>query len=234
MKDILLVEDNRHILDGNRYFLEKAGYTCAAAETIAGAKKIIGEETPRLMILDLMLPDGNGLDLLSELRASSDPALSGMPVLILTGLGSNPDVVRGLSAGGDDYLPKPYDYEVLLARVKALMRRSGMNRAERSGDIIERGALKLDILSSQAFLRGEDLYLTPKQFALLLLLVRGEGKILSNEYLYETVWKQPLTDDCGALWKQMSRLRAKLDEVHGVFITQFRGEGYCLEISADN
>ena len=89
------------------------------------------------------------------------------------------------------------------------MRRSGMNRAERSGDIIERGALKLDILSSQAFLRGEDLYLTPKQFALLLLLVRGEGKILSNEYLYETVWKQPLTDDCGALWKQMSRLRAK-------------------------
>ena len=149
MKDILLVEDNRHILDGNRYFLEKAGYTCAAAETIAGAKEIIGEETPRLMILDLMLPDGNGLDLLSELRASTNPALSGMPVLILTGLGSNPDVVRGLSAGGDDYLPKPYDYEVLLARVKALMRRSGMNRAERSGDIIERGALKLDILSSQ-------------------------------------------------------------------------------------
>ena len=98
MKDILLVEDNRHILDGNRYFLEKAGYTCATAETIAGAKEIIGEETPRLMILDLMLPDGNGLDLLSELRASSDPALSGMPVLILTGLGSNPDVVRGLSA----------------------------------------------------------------------------------------------------------------------------------------
>ena len=156
MKDILLVEDNRHILDGNRYFLEKAGDTCAAAETIAGAKEIIVEETPRLMILDLMLPDGNGLDLLAELRASSDPAFSGMPVLILTGLGSNPDVVRGLSAGGDDYLPKPYDYEVLLARVKALMRRSGMNRAERSGDIIERGALKLDILSSQAFLRGED------------------------------------------------------------------------------
>ena len=152
------------------------------------------------------------------------------PALFLTAKAEIEDRVAWLHPGADDYLPKPYDYEVLLARVKALMRRSGMNRAERSGDIIERGALKLDILSSQAFLRGEDLYLTPKQFALLLLLVRGEGKILSNEYLYETVWKQPLTDDCGALWKQMSRLRAKLDEGHGVFITQFRGEGYCLEI----
>lgn len=219
---ILLVEDNKQILEGNKYFLERNGYTVDAALTLFRAKERMEEHVPSLIILDIMLPDGNGLDFLRELRQSSN-----VPVLLLTSLGGTADIVSGLTEGGDDYLPKPYDFNVFLARVKALLRRSG----DKVPDVIRRGALRLDILAGQAFLDGEDIFLTPKQFALLLLLLRNEGEILSPEYLYETVWKQPITGDSNALWKQMSHLNTKLADKKGIELTLFRGKGYCLEIS---
>ncbi|MGC4019067.1 MAG: response regulator transcription factor [Muricomes sp.] len=224
MKDtiILLIEDNKQILDGNKYFLERSGYTVDVALTLSQAKEQMDRRMPSLIILDIMLPDGNGLDFLKELRQSSN-----IPVLLLTSLGGASDIVDGLTSGGDDYLPKPYDFNIFLARVKALLRRS----KDKIPDIVQRGALKLDVLSGKAFLEEEDLLLTPKQFALLLLLLRNEGEVLSPEYLYETVWKQPITGDSNALWKQMSHLYTKLADKRGIELTLFRGKGYCLEIS---
>lgn len=218
---VLLVEDNCKILDGNRYFLERSGYAVDAAHTLREARERIAARPPSLIVLDIMLPDGSGLDFLRELRQTS-----AVPVLLLTSLNEPEDVVRGLAEGGDDYLPKPYHFGVLLARVKALLRRSAC-----VPERLQKGALRLELLSGQAFLDGEDMRLTPKQFSLLLLLMRNEGKTLSAAYLYESVWKQPLSNDCNALWKQISQVKTKLADKSGLSLTQFRGEGYCLEIS---
>ena len=226
MKDILLVEDNRHILDGNRYFLEKAGYTCAAAETIAGAKEIIGEETPRLMILDLMLPDGNGLDLLSELRASSDPALSGMPVLILTGLGSNPDVVRGLSAGGDDYLPKPFEPDELICRVRAMLRRGGGY----TPDILTFGDVSLDTSSGMMTGSGGSVRLSGREFQLMEMFMRSPGVVFSADRIMEKIWGWDSDAEINVVWVHMSNLRKKLRSIGSdVTVHASRGLGYMLE-----
>lgn len=219
-KRVLLVEDNEQIMEGNRYFLRSRGYDVLTASSLREAQKLLEGERPNLIILDIMLPDGSGLEFLKRIRQTDS-----IPVLLLTGLAGSDDIVRGLSLGGDDYLTKPYDFSVMLSRVEALLR-----RAEQVPEQIEKGALRLDIISNQAFLNGEDLFLTPKQFALLLLLTRNAGKILSQEYLYETVWKTPLTSDSNALWKQMSHLKAKLSDSSGISLTAFRGEGYCLEI----
>ena len=217
---ILLVEDNRQILEGNRYFLEQSNYRVDIALTLAAARQLLKKKRPDLIILDIMLPDGNGLDFIKEVKQYTD-----IPVLLLTSLNEPDDVVRGLNLGGDDYLSKPYHINVLLARVNALLRRSN-----NIPEVLKKGVVRLDILSGKAFLEEEDLLLTPKQFALLLLLMRNEGSVLSSTYLYETVWKQPLLDDCNALWKQMSHLNTKLSGHHGINLSLYRGEGYCLDI----
>ena len=225
MKDILLVEDNRHILDGNRYFLEKAGYTCAAAETIAGAKEIIGEETPRLMILDLMLPDGNGLDLLSELRASSDPALSGMPVLILTARDAEADKVIGLGAGADDYMTKPFSMRELIARCKALLRR--VERAKviaknsENEKLLDFGSMVIDPAQRIVTVNGEQVHLTPTEFDLLATLARRPKSVLTREKLLEEVWDWVDASGTRTVDSHVKALRHKLGSetirtVHGV------------------
>lgn len=221
MKKILLIEDNRQILEGNSYFLGTRGYTVAAAANLSEAYEIAGQFNPDIIILDIMLPDGSGLDFLAWLRRSSD-----VPVLLLTGLSTPADMVDGLSQGADDYLTKPYDINVLLARIEALLRRAG-----RVPGTWEKGVLRLDISSAQAFLSGEDMLLTPKQFAILLLLARNEGRTISASYLYETVWNMPHTSDSNALWKQISHLKAKFADKSGIDLTVFRGDGYCLEVS---
>lgn len=217
---ILLIEDNAKILEGNRYLLNSRGYVVDCAATLAEGAAAMKRRPPDLIILDIMLPDGSGLDFLVELRGNSD-----VPVLLLTGLGATSDMVRGLRLGGDDYLSKPYDFDVLLARVEAILR-----RARRVPERWEKNALRFDIVANQAFLDDEDMLLTPKQFALLLLLARNEGRTLSSEYLYETVWKMPHTADSNALWKQISQLKAKLSGRDDIELSVYRGEGYCLEI----
>ena len=108
---LLLVEDNINVQSNNQKILERRGYALRQAMTLAEAREIIAEETPRAIVLDIMLPDGSGLDFLQELRRSM-----AIPVLLLTALGTPKDIITGLEAGGDDYLPKPYDLDVFLAR----------------------------------------------------------------------------------------------------------------------
>lgn len=212
---ILLVEDNEQILSGNERMLKRRGYDVKTALTLREARDRMSEAVPDAIILDIMLPDGSGLDFMRELRQHSN-----IPVLLLTGLTTPEDVVLGLSEGGDDYLTKPYDFGVLLARVEALLRRAG-----RLPEVLQKGPLKLDVMASQALLHGEDLLLTQKDFALLLLFTQNEDKVMSVEYLYEKVWKSPLNDNTFALKNAVSRLRKKL-EGFGYTISATRGEGY--------
>jgi DNA-binding response OmpR family regulator len=204
---ILLVEDNEQILQGNERMLKRRGYAVAAALSLAEARQRLTERMPDVIVLDIMLPDGSGLNFMRELRQKSN-----VPILFLTGLTTPEDVIRGLSGGGDDYITKPYDFGVFLARIEALLRRSA-----HIPQALIKGALHLDIMANRAFLDGNDLLLTPKEFSLLLLMAQNEGRLLSAEYLYEAIWKQPPAVDSSALKTAVSRLRKKL------------GDGYIVE-----
>lgn len=212
---ILLVEDNEQILSGNKRMLEWSGYDIMTALTLREAREKMADQKTDVIVLDIMLPDGSGLDFMRELRRDSD-----IPILLLTGLSTSEDKVRGLREGGDDYLTKPYDFEELLARIEALLRRAG-----RVPDVLHKNSLKLDVVSGQAFCGDEDLLLTKKEFAVLLLLVQNEGKIVSAEYLYEKAWNQPMSGDKNAVQTAVSKLRKKI-EPSGYEITTERGQGY--------
>ena len=214
-KRILLVEDNEKIMQGNRRMLLRRGYEVAAALTLGEARKALKAQRPDLIVLDIMLPDGSGLDFIGELRRYSK-----VPILLLTGLTTPEDIVRGLRLGGDDYLAKPYDFGVLLARVEALLR-----RAEQIPDKLTRGRLSLDVAAGAAALDGTDLLLTQKEFALLLIFAQNEGRFIRAEVLYEKVWKQPMLGDSQSLKKTVYRLREKI-KGSGWRIELSRGEGY--------
>ncbi len=200
---ILLIEDNEQILRGNERMLKKRGYQTMIATTLAEARERMAQSMPAAIVLDIMLPDGNGLDFMRELRKTS-----GVPVLLLTGLTTPQDIVRGLDDGGDDYLTKPYDFTVLLAHIEAMLR-----RASHVPERLVNGSLTLDIRSGCAMLGGVDMLLPPKEFAVLLLLLEKEGQILSKDYIYETIWKQSPDAGVGSIVKNIiSRLRRKLGE----------------------
>ena len=220
MSLILLVEDNQEIMQGNRRLFELEGHGVACALTLAQARASLGERRPDALVLDIMLPDGSGLDFMRELRESEH---AGIPVLLLTGLTAKEDVLLGLKSGSDDYLTKPYDFGELLARVEALLR-----RAARVPEVITKGLLSLDVTADVALLNGADLLLTQKEFALLLVFAQNEGRCVGAEYLYEKIWKTSYTNDDSALKNAVSKLRKKLDG-SGYTVTSKRGEGYLLE-----
>ena len=215
---VLLVEDNEMIQKNNKSVLERNGYTVRLAMTLAEARKEIADGLPDAMVLDITLSDGNGLDFLAELRRASQ-----IPVLLLTAKNTPQDTTVGLDAGDDDYLTKPYNAGEFRARVDALMR-----RAARVPEVIVKGLLTLNPMASQAFMNGEDLLLTQKEFSILLLFTQNDGKLLSAEYLYEKVWGKSMNEDAGAVQYQISNLRKKI-EGSGCRISVKRGGGYLLE-----
>jgi len=220
MRDILLVEDDKDIQEVNKSMLEwRGGYQVRLAGNLAEAREQVKEAVPDLIVLDVTLPDGNGLDFLTELRQDKN-----IPVLILSALGKIEDRIKGLRAGGDDYLSKPYDNDELLLRIEALLRRAGQ-----MPDTVVKGALTLRISSNQAFVNGVDIALGQNiEFSLLYIFVQEENRILSAEYLYEKVWGQPMTGNDKALRTAVYEVRKKL-EGSGYTIISERGKGYCFE-----
>ena len=213
---VLLIEDNEDIQAVNQRFLTRRGYTVRLAFSLSEARRHIKENKPDVIVLDIMLPDGSGLDFLSELKEQG----SSIPVLLLTALSESSDEVKALEEGGDDYLAKPYENKVFIARIEALLR-----RAERVPETVTKGVLKLETYSGQASLNGENLNLTRKEFDIILLLAQNEDRLLSTEFLYEKVWGQPLLDDNNAIRTIMSRLRTKI-ELSDYVIEPVRGKGY--------
>lgn len=219
MRTLLLVEDERDILENNRDFFTAEGYRVLSAETLAQAREHLQNETPGAIVLDIMLPDGNGLDLLSELRTAG----SRIPIIMLTAWGKSSDVARGLKLGANDYMSKPFTYEVLLARVETMFRNT-----EHIPETITKGRLTLQMTSMIARLDGQDILLTQKEFALLLLFAQNEGRTMSAEYIYEKVWGCTTNNDFRTVKFQVSRLREKIAD-SGYIITAVRGKGYRFE-----
>lgn len=220
---VFLIEDNQDIVCINRQALLAAGYRVEDAATLGEARDMLPSLSPSLIILDIILPDGSGLALCREIRA-----LAATPVLFLTSLGDSVQIVEGLRAGGDDYLTKPYDMSVFLARVEAQLRRWGMSREE----VV--GRLRLDIISQRAYYKDRDLLLKPKEFALLLTLLRGRDRYHQPEVLFAQVWGMDATEDVRTVQVHLSRLRRKLDEAGMYYqITYVLGRGYRLELARE-
>jgi DNA-binding response OmpR family regulator len=220
---ILLVEDNEDLNRANRRLLALRGYTVHVALTAAEARWRLAKMEPDIILLDVMLPDGDGFDLCDEIRETTSAH-----ILFLTSKTEHVDLVRGLSCGGDDYIMKPFHHEELLARVEAAIRRRRMDKTPAQS--IQKGALTLDIVANQAFIGSKDLLVTQKEFALLLLLAQNEGKTLDMDFLYEKVWGRPLLGDKNTLQATISKLRKKIEPA-GFDIYASRGKGYSFEQS---
>jgi len=216
MHNVLLVDDDEEIQQVNKNMLKwRGGYNVSLAANLAQAREALIVSEPDIIILEVELPDGNGLDFLKELRQEKN-----IPVLILTGLRRTMDLVAGFEAGGDDYLSKPYKNDELLARIEALLRRS-LSVPE----IIKKGKLKLETYSNEAFINEVNLRLTGREFDVLFLLTLNEGKVLRTDNIYKKIWKQPLLGDKNAVQTIISRLRKKI-KPSGYDIEAVRGKGY--------
>ncbi|MCL2216792.1 MAG: response regulator transcription factor [Defluviitaleaceae bacterium] len=223
MRNILLVEDEADIQFANKIFLERrGGYNVRLAMSLAEARQSIAELLPDLIVLDIMLPDGNGLDFLKELRQGMN---INMLVLLLTALSETSDELKGLAAGGDDYITKPYDNRLLLARIERML-----HRAAQIPDILAIGTVKMDMPSKRSYVNDKDMNLTSKEFSLLEQFVQHPETVMSAEHLYVKVWGQEMIGDYATLKKTISKLRTKLSELDAEYtIIAQKGRGYYLE-----
>jgi len=219
---ILVVEDRHEVLDVLERTLSGSGYDVrTAVDGEAGLEMALDLE-PDLVILDIGLPKQNGLQVAKELRTRGFRA----PVLMLTARVSVSDRVTGLEAGADDYLPKPFDVDELVARVKALLRRSAM-RADEA--VLRVGDLSLDTLSREATRAGRPVSLTQKEYALLEYLMRHAGRPVTREQIAEHVWKTEFDPSTNIVDVYINYLRKKLDSTGAPLVHTVRGTGYVLE-----
>lgn len=228
MQDIiLLVEDDPNILRTNRRILEREGFQVCCAENLQLARAQLQTCVPSAIVLDVRLPDGNGIEFCEEIRP-----ITTSPVLFLTALDEKSEILEGLRAGGNDYITKPYDIDEFLARIQAQLQLVKMNKqAAQHIQILKRGPLSLDTVALRAYLQGEDMMLSAKEFSLLLYFFKNKGRTLSAKELYEGAWGQPMGKNPSSLWKCISRLKGKLVIAEEqISLLNFRNEGYCLEI----
>jgi len=176
-----MVEDETDILSLNKQHFEQQGYEVDAARTLGEARAKLWERPPDLVLLDVQMPDGSGYDFCAEIRK-----MTSTPIIYLTGMGSDDNIVKGLTEGGDDYIVKPYRLDVLSARVMAMLRRQGLSGAGR----IEVPPLAIDLRSGKVTLGGVEVPLTQKELQLLAYLVSNIGQAFSAEQLYSAVWDE--------------------------------------------
>ena len=222
---VLVVDDEPDIVALVAYHLAKAGYRVATAATGAEALDLCRREHPALLVLDLMLPGLSGFDVLEQLR--NDDATRDVAVLMLTARREEPDRIRGLSLGADDYLTKPFSAQELVLRVGAILRRVSAGPASPS-DILQLGAIRIDRSAHRVSVDGADIELTPTEFKLLLTLAERRGRVQARAHLLETVWEAAPDIQTRTVDMHIQRLRTKLGPA-GDLIETVRGFGYRLQ-----
>ena len=228
---IYYVEDDTNIRDLTVYALRQAGFEAqgfpAAEEFFAACK----ERLPELVLLDIMLPEVDGLEILHVLR--EDPATKSLPVMMLTAKGTEFDTVCGLDAGADDYLAKPFGMMELVSRVNALLRRAGAPAAAR--DELSCGSVVLTASAHTVSVDGQPVALTLKEFDLLRALMQNEGRVLSRRQLLEDVWGVTYVGETRTVDVHVQTLRQKLaaaSDGADALIQTVRGVGYCVKSPA--
>ncbi len=220
---ILVVDDEPALLEMLALNLRSSGYEVVTAIDGAAALEVARAQSPDLVILDLMLPELDGLTVCRSLRQASDT-----PILILTARTGELDKIIGLESGADDYLTKPFSLGELQARIRALLRRAGPRRVS---DEIRSGNLLLNLISRRAFLGERELVLSPKEFSLLAELMRHQGAVLSRDLLLTRVWGYDFYGDSRTVDVHVRWLREKIeaDPSQPERISTVRGIGYRFE-----
>lgn len=216
---ILIVEDDRNISSATASMLKMKGYRVYTAATLAEGRILAGRCSPDLIVLDILLPDGNGLDYCRKIRGED----SGVRILFLSALNTKEDVIKGLRAGGDDYLAKPYLTEELLLRIDALLRRGRLPSEESS--VV--GPLFWNRSARQVFCNGRDLLLKPREYAVMDYLCRNPGHYCPAEEIYHAVWNAETFSDLSPVHNHIYSLRKKLEGT-GISIDYSRTRGYCV------
>ena len=213
---VLVVEDEPDIRQLILHHLEREGYQCRAVGTGVAALRAVRVSTPDLIVLDLMLPEIDGLEVCRRLRG--DPATATIPIIMLTAKSDEVDRVVGLELGADDYVGKPFSPKELVARVRAVMRRA---RPEATGRVYREGPVVLDPARHTVTVRGAAVNLTPKEFELLHVLLDAAGRVLTREHLLTRVWGYAHADEIVSrtVDVHVRRLRAKLGEDGGLIAT---------------
>ncbi len=219
---ILVVEDEQKAAAYLRKGLSENGFVVDVAGTGEEGLHLAFSVDYDLIVLDVMLPEGNGWSVISGMRAKGRQT----PVLFLTARDSVPDRVRGLELGADDYLVKPFAFSELLARIRSILRRGPARQPE----VLRAADLEIDLVRHKARRGGKELDLTPKEFALLSLLVRRAGEVLSRSLIAEQVWDINFESDTNVVDVAIRRLRSKADDPFGEkLVHTVRGVGYVFE-----
>jgi two-component system KDP operon response regulator KdpE len=221
-RHVLVVDDEPQILRGLKVILRGAGYAVETASTKKEALDAVSVRPPDAVVLDLVLPDGSGVDVCSEIRGWST-----LPIVVLSAVGDEREKVRALDAGADDYITKPFGTDELLARLRAVLRRAA---DDESAPAVAVGELVVDLAARTVSRAGEEVHLTPIEFDLLRTLVRHRGKLVTHRQLLREVWGPAYETETQYLRVHFAHLRAKLepDPSHPRHIVTDPGVGYRL------
>jgi two-component system KDP operon response regulator KdpE len=200
---VLVVDDEPQILRGLRVVLRNAGFQVDVAGTKAEALDALAARPPDAMVLDLVLPDGSGVEVCRDVRR-----WSGLPVIVLSAVGDEREKVRALDAGADDYVTKPFGSDELTARLRAVLRRAADADTEATVTV---GELTVDIAGRRVLVRGEEIHLTPIEFDLLRMLAVHRGKLVTHRQLLREVWGPEYTGETHYLRVHVAHIRAKIE-----------------------
>lgn len=219
---ILIVEDEHDLITLVSYNLEKEGFKVIAADDAASGLHKARTEKPDLILLDWMLPDITGIEVCRQLRR--DNVLNKLPIIMLTARGEEHDRIRGLNAGADDYVTKPFSPGELIARIRAVLRRVG---GQDKSEILELGGLRMDLVSHRAHRDGAELALGPTEFRLLRFFMQNPGRVFNREKLLDEVWGHDIHVEARTVDVHIRRLRKTLGEPD--VIRTVRAAGYAFD-----
>lgn len=224
-KWIYYVEDDTSIRELVLYALKTAEFQVMGFENAASFYKRMKEQQPDLILLDIMLPDEDGVSILKKLK--SRPDTENIPVIMMTAKSSEYDKVLGLDSGADDYITKPFGVMELISRVKAVIRRSDRSKGS-AGEVLKIGELVLDEQKHEVYAHGQEVSLTFKEFELLSYLMKNRGLVLSRDKILNTIWNYEYEGESRTVDVHIGSLRQKLGTC-GDFIKTIRGIGYKIE-----
>jgi two-component system KDP operon response regulator KdpE len=201
---VLVVDDERQILRALRVILREAGFEVATAASVQEALDALAVHPPEAAIVDLILPDGNGVDICRSIREWSE-----MPIIVLSAVGDEAEKVRALDAGADDYVTKPFGTEELIARLRAALRRAARGAADEP--VLRAERLELDLAAHQVTVNGEVVHLTPTEYELLRVLMQNRGRLMTHRAVLREVWGPGYEDDTQVLRVHVANLRRKIE-----------------------
>ncbi|KZL94409.1 response regulator transcription factor [Clostridium magnum] len=220
---ILIVDDEEHIRELIKFNLDTNGYRTICADNGLEALRMVKSENPQLILLDVMLPNMDGYDVCKEIRR--DNSISSTPIIMITAKGEEFDKVLGLELGADDYMTKPFSIRELIARVKAILRRTNIKPIDNSYSF---GTVNIDFEKHEVTKEGAKVELTLKEFELLEILIKNKGRVMTRDFLLDEIWGYEYIGETRTVDVHIRHLRQKVedDDKNPKYIETIRGIGY--------